>query len=352
MSKVDDNTTKIYSLSSLAGDVKYTYIGSCKDVNKKRFIYKRNVLRGDKGELYECIRTNGGWDNWELKAIDSFVCNSREEAKEKEKEWIEKIQKLENPPILLNLPQFSLQKPSIFTQKPSIFPQNPSKNDENENVCIFCSKTYSRKDNLQRHIKICKKKTAPQQVQEHNQVMTNSHNTIISNNNSTNNNNNNTAIITNNNNIVYRVGFGNESISERLTDKQKTDILRKMHTCLLHYIDKIHFSGEFPEFMNISYTNLRSKHALVYSEQQKQFVATLANELFTDVINTRLDEIHDMYEEHKDKLNTKTDERLNNFFSDINHKPEKYQNTLENVKMLAYNNRNKVDIGNAITKPI
>lgn len=350
MSKTDEKQTKIYSLSSLTGDVKYTFIGSTKDVNKRRFVYKNRVLGDEKGALYECIRTNGGWDNWELKQIDSFVCKTRDEAKEKEKEWIEKIQNLENPPICLNLPQFSLKNTSIFTQKPSILPQKWSKIDENQNVCIFCSKIYSRKDNLQRHIKNCKKKNANTQLTQQDASVLNSNNTNTINSHN-NNSTNNTAIITNNNNIVYRVGFGNESISERLSDKQKTDILRKMHTCLLHYIDKIHFSGEFPEFMNISYTNLRSKHALVYSEQQKQFVATLANELFTEVINTRLDEIHDMYEEHKDKLNTKTDERLNNFFSDISDKPEKYQTALENVKMLAYNNRNKVDTGNMVVKP-
>ena len=44
------------------------------------------------------------------------------------------------------------QKPSFFPQKPSFFPQKPSFSIQYDNDCIYCGKTFKRKDNLKRHM--------------------------------------------------------------------------------------------------------------------------------------------------------------------------------------------------------
>jgi hypothetical protein len=66
-------------------------------------------------------------------------------------------------------PSFSLKNPSKITQKPlknpSIslnFPQNHTKSlnfPQKLLICEFCSKKFTRKDNLTRHTSVCKKKT-------------------------------------------------------------------------------------------------------------------------------------------------------------------------------------------------
>ena len=53
------------------------------------------------------------------------------------------------------------RKYSIYTQNNSLLPQKNSNFNENSKLqCRYCSKIYSRSDNLKRHMKNCKEKNS------------------------------------------------------------------------------------------------------------------------------------------------------------------------------------------------
>jgi hypothetical protein len=52
----------------------------CNNENSKAYNYK----------IYKIIRDNGGWDNWDMSRIEKFPCNNVDEARNRERYWIEK----------------------------------------------------------------------------------------------------------------------------------------------------------------------------------------------------------------------------------------------------------------------
>jgi len=51
----------------------------CNNINNKKYNYK----------VYETIRENGGWENWEMIELEKFNCNDGNEARKRERYWYE-----------------------------------------------------------------------------------------------------------------------------------------------------------------------------------------------------------------------------------------------------------------------
>ena len=60
----------------------YNHIYNCFHINGGKYHYK----------LYQFVRTNGGWENWEIIEIKKYPCNNLQEAKKEERYWIETLQ--------------------------------------------------------------------------------------------------------------------------------------------------------------------------------------------------------------------------------------------------------------------
>ena len=198
-----------------------------------------------------------------------------------------------------NLPQ----NPTFLPQNPTFLPQNPTfllpiTNNENnktnnELICNYCNKTYSRKDALTRHVNLyCKEKIKQdngnqmmeqivrdlmEQNREINEKIdllteeneelkqlslcqiskvgksknisnirntnnkTNCNNDIINNTNTQNNilNDIHDNMITNNNNNQYLVNFGSKNIS-KLTDAEVLGSLKMLSNVLPHFVKTLH----------------------------------------------------------------------------------------------------------------
>lgn len=326
MPKIDYSKTIIYKIVCVDKSSDYLHIGSTTNFTKRKFDHKRNCENNSDSSLYKIINTYGGWSNWDMSLLEKFPCNDNNDVKLREKYWFSKL-------------------------------QNKLSNVKNE--CEHCNRTFNRRDSLTRHYKTCKKtntileeckkiiaeqQTQLAQLQPFGTKGGNKKHTVKT---KTNNIMNNTINNTNTNNITYRFEFGNENIQERLTMREKKNILEKMHTSLIEYIKLIHFSGKYPEYMNFFCTNLRSNHIQVYSEEQNQFITKFASDFLNSLIDTRLYEIASMHEECKDKIEKTKSERLNNFFeameSTEESKSKRYMETVADVKMMAYNNKHKFD---------
>jgi hypothetical protein len=77
----DVNITDIYIGHTTCYSQRYkTHKSNCNNISSKGYNYK----------IYKIIRENGGWDNWNMSIIENYPCTNVNEAKERERYWIEK----------------------------------------------------------------------------------------------------------------------------------------------------------------------------------------------------------------------------------------------------------------------
>jgi len=86
--------TIIYKIICKTQDVKDIYIGHTTNFYQRYKLHKSNcnndTSKGYNYKIYKIIRENGGWDNWDMSIIEKFPCNNIDEAKDRERYWIEK----------------------------------------------------------------------------------------------------------------------------------------------------------------------------------------------------------------------------------------------------------------------
>jgi chromosome condensin MukBEF ATPase and DNA-binding subunit MukB len=244
--------------------------------------------------------------------------------------------------------------------------------------CLFCEKSFSTRGNLLNHIKeICLvKKTLDNEkdlilkiqsdkINELKSIYNENSNNVIdimneqmesikreidilknnkstktnTINNTTNNITINNPIITNNLNITIN-SFGQEKL-DHITEADYKKYLNSFFKGLSNLIEKIHFDENVPENHNISFTNLRSKYINIYDNNK--WITIDKNEIVDKIISKKYDLLNDKFEELKEnnKLNNKITNNFEEFQENYNNLEAK-KNTKENIKLLLYNNRNKI----------
>jgi len=93
---IDYTKTSIYKITCKDTSVFFEHLDYTSNFRNRKNFHKAmtNGTRADI-ELYNIIRQNGGWDNWEMTEIEKINCKSKEEAIEKKKEY-EKIKSNKN----------------------------------------------------------------------------------------------------------------------------------------------------------------------------------------------------------------------------------------------------------------
>lgn len=92
---VDYSNTVIYKI--VCKDVAITdlYVGSTTDFTKRKSQHKRscnNPTDNDYNQTkYQCIRSNGGWENWDMLEIEKSPCSDGNEARTRERYWYEQL---------------------------------------------------------------------------------------------------------------------------------------------------------------------------------------------------------------------------------------------------------------------
>ena len=67
----------------------FRYIGSTGNFSSRKATHKTNCKKQLKLKLYETINENGGWDLFIMRPIEEFVCESKLEARMRERYWCE-----------------------------------------------------------------------------------------------------------------------------------------------------------------------------------------------------------------------------------------------------------------------
>lgn len=230
---------------------------------------------------------------------------------------------------------------------------------ESTSTCIKCSKIFSTKWNLKRHMLSCSgspkltcdtchksfkstwcknkhQKTVacmPIKFQSNDYIQ-----------NITNTNSNNNNIINNNStlNIINNITvnpFGKENYDYLLDENQRLKkIIENKDAFMQKMITLVHFDREHPENHNIMMTNMQSKHVHVYDGEK--FVKALKEQTFDKLITDKRDFIvsnvddlrltKDCEKELKDKLTT------------IKLNQEKRKLLKNKVELICYNNKDLI----------
>jgi hypothetical protein len=83
--KINYNNTLIYKLVCNDLNVTDNYVGHTTNFNERKGHHK-SVCNNDNGspgynyKVYQTIRYNGGWDNWDIIQVEEFPCKNKREA--------------------------------------------------------------------------------------------------------------------------------------------------------------------------------------------------------------------------------------------------------------------------------
>jgi hypothetical protein len=93
MTNTNYENTIIYKIVCKNEDVKDVYVGSTTRFNKRRTEHKKrcnnNIYKEYNHKIYQIIRANGGWDNFEMVEIIKQPCNDRAHAHALERYYCE-----------------------------------------------------------------------------------------------------------------------------------------------------------------------------------------------------------------------------------------------------------------------
>ena len=254
---------------------------------------------------------------------------------------------------------------------------------EKKYICEFCNKNFATRQSKSEHkIKSCKFKNnnnntndkellkneindlkdkinillksnkihpkTLQKINTQNNINNNTNNNI-QNNNIQNNNINNINNIQNNNINVTYVKFGNENLSEILTEKEMKKILSHVRLSVEESIKMVHFNDNRPQYKNIFITNMKDNLAYIFNGNK--FEVKSKDFVLSDLLNNHLGNIesfiddNNIEEENKNKHLFKFIREVNG--DDINKDNPNYKNyKLNNIKQLIYNHSDKLLLKN------
>jgi hypothetical protein len=90
-SDIDYSNTIFYKLTCKDSNVKDIYVGHTTNFVQRKYVHKQNCIHehstNHKCKLYEVIRENGGWSNWQMDIINVHECIDHHHAKTIEKEY-------------------------------------------------------------------------------------------------------------------------------------------------------------------------------------------------------------------------------------------------------------------------
>ena len=91
----DYSNNVIYNIICNNETITDIYIGHTTSFYQRERLHKSNcnnpISKGYNYKIYKIIRENGGWDNWKMNIIEKYPCENIEQAKERERYWIEQL---------------------------------------------------------------------------------------------------------------------------------------------------------------------------------------------------------------------------------------------------------------------
>jgi hypothetical protein len=152
--EIDYSNTIIYKITCKDSNVNDLYVGHTTNFVQRKHAHKQSCINNKsnnyKCKLYETIRNNGGWDNWNMEIINFFNCNDHYEARKKEQEFFVLLNATLNSVEPMPKPKFKSIQNEINKEKGysmGVACEKPIKF-----VCKKCDFNTSNKKDYNRHI--------------------------------------------------------------------------------------------------------------------------------------------------------------------------------------------------------
>jgi len=146
MTKYDN--CSIYKLVCKNPDITDFYIGSTKNFRNRKYDHKGCCNNPNKPPhmryMYQFIRANGGWDNWDMIEICNVSCISKRDLEKKEREIFEELK----PTLNQNIPFTTKQEKREQTKKSHNRPKYNER--KREKLTCECGAVVSR-SHMARH---------------------------------------------------------------------------------------------------------------------------------------------------------------------------------------------------------
>lgn len=143
---------EIYRLICKDPTITDEYIGSTCNRYKRKQQHK-SVCNNENDKyynfpVYQCIRANGGFQNWDMIRIEPYPCNSKIELHMRERHWIEERQ----PTLNKNIPTRTEEEIRQYKKQYREEHKEIIKKKQNEKITCECGSQYTYA-NKNRHFK-------------------------------------------------------------------------------------------------------------------------------------------------------------------------------------------------------
>jgi len=133
---IDYFNTIIYKIYCNDLSIKDIYIGHTTNFVKRKYQHKICTNSGKKLKIYDMIRQNGGWDNWNMVEIAKYNCKDSTESRIREQEHYDLLK-----------PTLNILNPISNNPYHVMYSDNLSKNNVYKHSCDYCGiKTNNKKD--------------------------------------------------------------------------------------------------------------------------------------------------------------------------------------------------------------
>jgi hypothetical protein len=224
--------------------------------------------------------------------------------------------------------------------------------------CKFCEKILANRHSRWRHEKTCKDKNEDKLIVKENEmkelknkviqleklIKINNKSSNTKNINNTNNGNINNGSGNIINNHIHINALGCESINDKLTEKEKIDLLTSPLFKEIPHIElirKIYNNEKFLEDRNTMITNLQNKSCLVYNGETKKFEAKNKSDHIDSLIDYRQKDIKDLFEGMQDnkKIKNNAKKLIEDYIDQFDNlkNTESYKKYKEEIIYIIYN---------------
>ena len=164
---VDYSNTIIYKICCKDESVTDVYVGHTTNFIQRKYSHKIacNNLNNDL-KIYNVIRCNGGWDNWNMVELAKYYCKDSTEARIKEQQHYNELKaSLNSCPPYVDIKQYFSSDCNLQCMTPKQYKlhmtcnkhikkpnMNPTTKSSELFVCECCNYSTSRKSQYQRHL--------------------------------------------------------------------------------------------------------------------------------------------------------------------------------------------------------